>query len=103
MGVAAFIFQMVFTARIHRRLGVGFAMRVFLRMVALVVGMSFIILLFAGWLGWVEIQWDVIQGQMDPLMAGLSEQFDSFQAFVRGSIPSTGLGALGLFTGVKRQ
>ena len=28
MGLAAFFFQLVFTARIHRRLGVGFAMRV---------------------------------------------------------------------------
>ncbi len=28
MGVAAFAFQMLFTARIHRRLGVGFALRV---------------------------------------------------------------------------
>lgn len=28
MGLSAFVFQMVFTARIHRRLGVGFALRV---------------------------------------------------------------------------
>ena len=28
MGVAAFLFQLFFTARIHRRLGIGFAMRV---------------------------------------------------------------------------
>jgi len=28
MGIAAFLFQLVFTSRIHRRLGVGFAMRV---------------------------------------------------------------------------
>ena len=82
---------------------VGFAMRMFLRMVALVAGINFLVILFAGWLGWVEVRWDVIESQMGPLLTNLGSQFESFQAFVRGSIPTTGLGALGLYTGVRKQ
>jgi AAA family ATP:ADP antiporter len=47
MGIAAFLFQLVFTARIHRLLGIGFALRVSPLTMALGTGLLFVA---AGWL-----------------------------------------------------
>jgi AAA family ATP:ADP antiporter len=48
MGVAAFVFQLVFTGRIHSRLGIGFALRV----LPVTIGIGTIVLLLVDWRGW---------------------------------------------------
>lgn len=48
MGISAFVFQLLFTARIHRLLGVGFAMRVLPLTMGLGTGALFLASLFPG-------------------------------------------------------
>ena len=82
---------------------IGYAIRAFLRLATIIVGIYFLILTLMAWAGWVEIHWGVIEGQFDQMVANLETQFASFKAFLMGSIPSAGLGAAGLASGLRQK
>lgn len=82
---------------------IGFAMRLFVRMAAVVIGFNLLAIAWFSYLGWVDVRWDIVQAQLDGWFTGLRDEFASFQAFLAGSLPSTALGGLGLFTGLKRK
>lgn len=82
---------------------IGYAARMFVRMAALAVGINLLILAWFSYLGWVDVRWDTMQTQIDGWFSSLRSDFGSFQTFLVGSLPSTALGGLGLFTGLKRK
>lgn len=82
---------------------IGYAIRAFLRLAVIIVGAYFLVLTLMAWAGWVEIHWTVIDGQFDHMVSNLGTQFASFKAFLMGSIPSAGLGAAGLASGLRQK
>jgi uncharacterized membrane protein (Fun14 family) len=81
----------------------GYALRTFLKLsivIAGIVALAIFGLQKAGIVG--EIDWAVAQGHWDSLTANLGRQFESFQAFVTGSVPSAGAGTVGLVSGFRR-
>lgn len=82
---------------------IGFAIRAFLRLAVLIVGVYMLALTLMAYAGWVEIHWDVMGDQFDQLVENLDAQFKSFKAFLTGSIPTSGMAALGFFVGLKKK
>lgn len=82
---------------------IGYAIRAFLRLATVIIGAYFLVLTLMAWGGWVEIHWTVIEGQFDHMISNLEIQFSSFKNFLMGSIPSTGLGAAGLASGLRQK
>jgi len=82
---------------------IGYAIRAFLRLAIIIVGAFFLVLTLMAWAGWVEIHWTVIEGQFNHMISNLETQFASFKAFLMGSIPSAGLGAAGLASGLRQK
>ncbi len=81
----------------------GYAIRAFMKLATIIIGGYFLVLTLMAYAGWVEIHWTVIEGQFDRSVASLEAQFSSFKAFLMGSIPSAGLGALGLASGLRQK
>ncbi len=82
---------------------VGLALRMFLRLTTLVVGINLLILFALSYAGWLEVRWDEMEAQFDFWMGGLQEQLSQFKTFIAGSLPTIGLGGLGLFTGFRKR
>ncbi len=81
----------------------GFFLRKFLRMSAAIAGLFFLGLFAAGYFGWFEVNWTTVQDQLNALGTRVGAEFQSFKAFIAGTLPAGALGALGLATGFKRQ
>jgi uncharacterized membrane protein (Fun14 family) len=82
---------------------VGFALRTFMSLTIVVLGvvaLAIFGLQKAGIVG--EIDWSVAQGHWDTLTANIGQQFESFKTFVTGSLPSAGAGTVGLGSGFRR-
>ncbi len=82
---------------------IGLAMRVFLRLAAIFVGFNLVLLGFFSYIGWVEVKWDTMQSQIDPILNDLGNEFASFRVFLQGIFPSAGLFGAGMFTGLKKK
>lgn len=81
---------------------IGYAARKFLKIGLVVFGVVFAFMFLASYLGYVKIDTEAMSTDWDKFLAGAKTQFDSFKAFVTGSLPAAGLGALGLYTGFKQ-
>jgi len=82
---------------------IGFALRKFLRMSMVVVGIVLVGLFAFQYLGVINVNWAAIQEQIDVAGTRLKGQFDSFQTFIAGVLPAGSLAAFGLFTGFKTR
>ncbi len=82
---------------------IGFALRLFIRLSMIYLGLVCLTLLGLSWLGWVEIHWAVPGDQFETLASGLREQFESFRSFLQGSLPAAGMAGLGLFAGLRKK
>lgn len=82
---------------------IGFAIRAFIRLAVVMIGVYFLLLTLMAYGGWVEIHWSVIEGQFDQLATSFTAQFESFKAFLTGSIPSAGVTGVGLVAGLKQK
>lgn len=82
---------------------IGYALRTFLKGTMLVIGVVSLALFGLHKAGIVtDIDWSKAQGYWDSLTANLGKQFESFKAFVTGSLPSAASGGVGLVAGFKR-
>lgn len=79
----------------------AFALRAFLRIGAIFVGIWALSVFVLAYLGWVEVHWDQIDAAFKGVTTNIGEQFQTFQTFVTGSLPSTGLAVAGLLAGFK--
>lgn len=81
----------------------GYALRTFLKLTLLVAGVVALAIFGLQKAGIVsEIDWTTAQGYWDSLTANVGRQFESFQTFVTGSLPSAAAGSVGLIAGFRR-
>ncbi|MDA0374697.1 MAG: FUN14 domain-containing protein [Planctomycetota bacterium] len=81
---------------------VGLAFRSFLKVALVFVGMQLLALFGLSYVDWITVHWDTMSDAFDRFVAGARGEFESFQAFVTGSLPQVGLASLGLVAGFKR-
>lgn len=82
---------------------VGYALRAFLKLSLIYIGLVFLTMSVLAWIGWIEIRWNVPEEQFASLTETVKSQFESFRAFISGSLPSAGMAGLGLFAGLKKR
>lgn len=82
---------------------IGYALRAFLKVSAVVVGLVLLAIFGLSYAGVVHVDWASIQSWFDTALASVKDQTAGFQTFVQGSLPSAGLAAAGLFTGVRKN
>ena len=81
----------------------GYALRTFLKMTIVLFGLVALAIFGLQKLGVIgEIDWTKAQGYWDSLTANVGQQFESFKTFLTGSVPSAGMGTLGLISGFRR-
>lgn len=78
---------------------IGYALRAFFKISAIVLGVIFLALLGLQQVGFVEIDWAALSDAWDVLVERLSGEFGGIREFLTGSLPSAALAGLGLFTG----
>src|SRR5690606_36754149 len=81
---------------------IGYAARKFLKVGLVVLGVVFAIYFLGAYLSILELKLDVMEAHWDDFWARARTQFERFKAFVTGSRPAAGLGALGLVAGFKQ-
>jgi len=82
---------------------VGYALRTFVRISAVVLGLVCLAVFGLQYTGAVHIDWTAVQGWFDSVALRVKDEFSGFQTFVAGSLPSVGMAGAGLFTGVKKH
>jgi uncharacterized membrane protein (Fun14 family) len=80
----------------------GLAMRTFLRLALIFVGLQILALMGLSYLGWVEVHWEAMSQAFDRFSDNVQKEAGSFQTFITGSLPQAGLAMMGLFAGLKR-
>ena len=83
--------------------GVAFALRTFMKLAIFFLGVWGASMFLLANVGWIEVHWGAIEAAWGGLTTGLGAQFESFGRFVTGSLPTTGLAGLGLYTGLRRR
>ncbi len=81
---------------------VGWALRVFFKISALVVGVVALALFGLQKAGFVDPNWDAMSGWWDSISGKVMQSTKGMKGFLTGNLPSAGLAGLGLFTGFKR-
>ncbi|HPF13213.1 MAG: hypothetical protein H6830_05925 [Planctomycetes bacterium] len=82
---------------------VGWALRTFFKVSALVVGVLALALFGLQKVGWVNVDWTAMSDWWDQIAGKVMAQTEGIKGFLTGNLPSAGLGALGLLTGFKRS
>lgn len=81
---------------------VGLAIRSFMRLALIFIGLQILALVGLTQLDWVTVHWEAISGAFDRFVANVEREAGSFQTLVTGSLPQAGLAGLGLFAGLRR-
>lgn len=81
---------------------IGLAMRSFLRIALIFIGLQLLALFGLAHLEWVEVHWETISTAFDRFVANVQSEAGSFKTFVTGSLPQAGLATMGLVAGLKR-
>ncbi|MEO1007105.1 MAG: FUN14 domain-containing protein [Planctomycetota bacterium] len=82
---------------------VAYAVRAFVKVSLIGLGMVFLLLFGLQYAGFVEVKWDVIGDRYDSTQAWLGGQISGFTAFATGYLPSAGAAVGGLAFGFKRK
>lgn len=81
---------------------IGYALRAFFKVSAIVAGVVLLALFGLQQLGAVQIEWDVLSDLYERAATAVSGELESLHAAVTGSLPAAGLAGFGLFAGFKR-
>lgn len=85
----------------------GFCMGIFLRTVlklaAIAVGFWLIMTFLLSYAGLVVVDWQAMDNLWTRFAGSVEEEWGSFQSFMLGSLPATGLAVTGLAVGFKRH
>ncbi|MEZ5973731.1 MAG: FUN14 domain-containing protein [Planctomycetota bacterium] len=81
---------------------VGWALRAFFKVSALVVGVIAIGVFALQKSGFVDVDWQAMSQHWDTFAGKLREHGEGLKDFMTGNLPSAGLAALGLVTGFTR-
>ena len=82
---------------------IGLALRIFLRLSIVFIGLNLLLLFGLSYMGWLEVHWETIGSQFYQWKLSLEEQFTEFKTFISGSLPTVGLSGAGLFTGFRKR
>jgi uncharacterized membrane protein (Fun14 family) len=82
---------------------IGFAMRAFLRLAIVIIGFYLLVLTMMAYAGWIDIHWNLMEGQFNNLLSATGGQFESFKTFLTGAIPASGLTLVGFAVGLRRK
>jgi len=83
---------------------VGYALRTFFRIGAVVIGLVLMVFLGLSYAGVLPpLDWAAIEEPFNRLAESVGEQASGFKTFLAGNLPSAGLSGLGVFTGVKKN
>jgi len=82
----------------------AYAMRKFFNFTLASIGMFLAMLFGLQFAGVIEVKWVAFQGdEYDGMVGWVKSQFDSFNAFIKGALPSSAAAATGLFAGWRRK
>jgi len=82
---------------------VAFALRAFVRVSLITLGLYFLTLFGLQYAGFIEVDWAAIGARYDGIRDWLGTELDSFASFATGYLPSAGTAMLGLATGFRRR
>ena len=82
---------------------IGYALAFFLKATAVVLGVLLLMLFGLQYVGVVDVNWLGVQSYYDALITWAQPHAGSFREFIASNLPSSGMAALGLFTGFKRK
>lgn len=83
---------------------VGYAMRVWLKVAALVLGTVFLGVFLLSYTGVIiGVDWARLEGWWDVLAAHVEAEAVDFKSFLTGSLPQAGMATLGLVAGFRRR
>lgn len=82
---------------------VGSAIRSFLKLGAVILGVYIVSLLMLSWMGWIEIRYPIIDAQLGNISGHFQTQFDSFKAFLSGTFPTMGAATAGFIGGIRKK
>lgn len=82
---------------------VAFALRMFVRLTIVTLGFFFLALFGLQYAGFIEVNWGAISQRYDSIAAWAASEFESFNRFLSGYIPSLGAAAAGAGLGFLRK
>lgn len=82
---------------------IGYALAFFLKATAVVLGVLLLMLFGLQYVGVLDVNWPGVQSYYDSLIGWAQPHAGSFREFIANNLPSSGMAALGLFTGFKRK
>ena len=81
----------------------GYAVRSFLKLALIFVGVLAICLFALDYAGFVTVEWEAMDKAFSGLMERVKTQVSGFRSFITGSLPSAGLAATGLYAGFRKR
>ncbi len=81
---------------------VGAVLRAFLRLSLLFIGVIVLIHVGLAHLGMITVHWDQVERLWSAFTARVASDFGDLRTVLTGSLPQAGLGAMGLFAGLRR-
>jgi uncharacterized membrane protein (Fun14 family) len=82
---------------------IGFALRTFARLSAVVVGLVLLALFGLSQGGLITVDWAAIEASFQSAVATIQKETSGLGAFVAGSLPVAGMAGAGIFTGFKKS
>lgn len=81
---------------------IGFTLRTFLKLAMLAFGFLFLSLFALSSAGLVTVEWETMGNVFEGWFAHIGDQFSGLKSLITGSLPATGLGAFGLYAGLRK-
>jgi uncharacterized membrane protein (Fun14 family) len=82
---------------------IGSFLRATLKVAAIALGFWLLMTLVLGYYGLVDVDWQAIDSVWERFTSNVAAEWGSFQRFMTGSLPATGLVITGLGIGLKRH
>jgi uncharacterized membrane protein (Fun14 family) len=81
----------------------GWTFRRFLKVTLLLSGVAIVLIALGKKLGWLELDWVAIEGQVRQSQVWLHGEAGAFKQFLTGYLPSAGAAGVGAFLGFRRK
>ena len=82
---------------------IGSFLRATLKIAAIAVGFWLVMTFALSYMGIVDVDWQAMDDLWSRFAGNIENEWGSFQSFMLGSLPATGLGITGLAVGLKRH
>lgn len=82
---------------------IAYAVMVFAKLAAIAGGILLLALFGLQYAGIIDVNWHTLQAQFNTIIVWLQPTGSNFRAFITGNLPSSGLAAMGVLTGLKKK